>query len=258
MADAGSRVLGGGVPPVCTGMTSMAEPIPDDPILVVRNSPNLRELTTRVLRDAILNMHFKPNERLVERRLCEQTGVSRTCVREALRHLESEGLVEHVPNRGLFVATVSVDEARQIYEVRAALESTAGRMFVERASDEHLDALKAAFSRIEETIDKTPVIDYVKRLDDFYDVLLTGADNRVARDVLRTLRARMNYLRALTAQAWDAPRKAESLRKMREIVDAAVDRDADGMAEKCRGFVNRSAEFALRVLRKYEDEQGAR
>ena len=130
------------------GNLGMAKLALSDPIRVVGNSPNLRELTTRVLRNAILNMHFKPNERLVERRLCEQIGVSRTCVREALRHLETEGLVEHVPNRGLFVATVSVDEARQIYEVRAALESTAGRMFVERATDEHLDALKTAFLRI--------------------------------------------------------------------------------------------------------------
>ncbi len=92
----------------------MARLNPDNAIRVVKDSPNLRELTTQALRNAILGMHFKPKERLVERRLCEQTGVSRTCVREALQHLESEGLVERVPNRGLFVATVSRDEARHI------------------------------------------------------------------------------------------------------------------------------------------------
>ena len=56
---------------------------------VVKDMPNLRELTTRTLRDAILRMHFKPKQKLTERELCEQTGVSRTCVREALRHLDS-------------------------------------------------------------------------------------------------------------------------------------------------------------------------
>ena len=61
---------------------------------VIQNTPTLREMTADRLREAIFTMHFKPNDRLVERDLCDQTGVSRTCVREALRHLESEGLVE--------------------------------------------------------------------------------------------------------------------------------------------------------------------
>ena len=67
-----------------------------DAIKVVKETPNLRELTTEALRNAILSMHFKPNQKLVERTLCEQTGVSRTCVREALQHLVSEGLVERM------------------------------------------------------------------------------------------------------------------------------------------------------------------
>lgn len=226
----------------------MARRNPDDAIRVFKDSPNLRELTTQALRNAILDMRFKPNERLVERRLCQQTGVSRTCVREALQHLESEGLVERVPNRGLFVATVSRDEARQIYEVRAALESAAGRMFVERASDKHLKALEAAYGRVARTATKQPVIAYVKALDDFYDVLLEGAGNEVARRVLRTLRARMNYLRALTTRASYAARQLETLKKMRAIVEAAGDRDARVMARRCRDFVRRSARFADKVL----------
>lgn len=233
----------------------MSQMSPDDAIRVIKESPNLRELTTQALRNAILSMHFKPSERLVERRLCERTGVSRTCVREALRHLESEGLVERIPNRGLFVATVTPDEARQIYEVRAALESAAGRMFVERAGEEGVAALESAFSRVENSIYKKPVMAYVNALDGFYDALLKGAGNEVARRVLKTLRARMNYLRALTAQAWDDEHKADSLRRMRGIVDAATDRDADETAARCRNFVDRSAEFAMQVLSKYEEEQ---
>jgi len=184
--------------------------------------------------------------------LGQQTGVSRTCVREALQHLESEGLVERVPNRGLFVATVSRDEARQIYEVRAALESAAGRMFVERATEKHLKALEAAYAQVAETATKEPVIAYVKALDDFYDVLLEGAGNDVGRRVLRTLRARMNFLRALTARASRAARHRQTLEKMRGIVDAANDRDARAMASRCRDFVRRSARFADKVLSEQE------
>ena len=91
------------------------------PLRIVKERQTLQALTTQKLRDAILTGHFKPEQRLVERDLCEQTGVSRTSVREALRHLESEGLVERRPNEGIFVASVTLEEARQIYEVRAAL-----------------------------------------------------------------------------------------------------------------------------------------
>ena len=225
-----------------------------DTIRVVKESPNLRELTTEALRNAILSMHFKPKQRLVERVLCEQTGVSRTCVREALQHLVSEGLVERVPNKGLYVATVTADEARQIYEVRAVLESAAGRMFVERASDKDLKALEAALNRLDRSIKKSTVVPYVQALDEFYDVLFVGARNDVARGVLRTLRARMTYLRVLTSKASDLEHKSEANARMRVIVDAALRRDAAAMAKNCREFVERSADFAARVLREHEHE----
>src|SRR5438552_16463065 len=89
---------------------------------VVRNTVTLRQQVLEVLRGAILNFQFKPGDRLIERELCEMTGVSRTSVREALRHLESEGLVQNLPNKGPMVATVTADEAREIFEVRRVLE----------------------------------------------------------------------------------------------------------------------------------------
>jgi len=224
---------------------------------VVKDAPSLRELTTRTLRDAILKMHFKPRQRLVERKLCEETGVSRTCVREAIRSLEAEGLVERIPNRGIYVASVSVEEARQIYEVRAALEPAFARLFVERAGDKELEALRAAYARIAKVITKRPVIPYVEALDEFYDVILRGARNEVARAVLRSLSARMRYLRALTADEAEVGRKQESLALMRKILEAALDRNAGVMAERCRAFVERSAKFAVSVLGKHDARDAA-
>ena len=223
---------------------------------VVKDLPSLRELTTRTLRDAILRMHFKPRQKLTERELCEQTGVSRTCVREAVRSLEAEGLVERIPNRGIFVASVSVDEARQIYEVRAALEPAFAKLFVARAGDRELQDLRSAYLRIEKVATRRPVISYVEALDDFYDVILRGAKNEVARTVLQGLRARMRYLRTLTAEVAETSRKQESLALMRKIMEAALRRDAGTMAERCRAFVERSAKFAIVVLSRQETASG--
>lgn len=221
---------------------------------ITRTAPSLRELATIRIRNAILHMHFKPREKLTERKLGTEIGVSRTCIREALRQLEAEGLVERQLGRGLCVAAVSSEEARQIYEVRLALETTFGRLFVERASSGDVDALKTACDVIERDMKRKPVTSYVQALDKFYDVLLKGADNDVARSILRTLRARISYLRALTAEAAPADREVETLRMLRDIVDAAVRRDADGMTQRCQAMVERSARYAISILRKQEEE----
>lgn len=192
---------------------------------VARDAPTLRERTADRLREAIVSLHFKPNQRLVERDLCERTGVSRTCVREALRHLESEGLVERRSNKGLYVTAVSPDEARQIYEVRGALESHMGRLFASRATERDLKALAQALADIENAVAGKPVRQYVKALDEFYDVLLRGSRNEVAHRFLNTLRARITYLRTLTAAQADPARQRETARLMGEIAAAAVRRD---------------------------------
>ncbi len=222
----------------------------DGNLKVVRDTPTLRDLTTQKLRDAIIELKFAPGEHLVERDLCERTGVSRSSVREALRHLEAEGLIERKGGRGLFVAFVTAAEARQIYEVRAALEPEMGRLFCERASQEHLDALADALVTIEMALStkNRDIGGYVKGLDAFYDAMMKGSGNEIARRILRTLHARMTFLRTVTAARANPARSRETLALMRAIATAARSRNRDLIAERCRGFVERSAEFALEVL----------
>jgi GntR family transcriptional regulator, trigonelline degradation regulator len=218
-------------------------------LAVARDVPTLRELTTVKLRDAILSLHFKPDQLLVERELCEQTGVSRTSVREALRQLEAEGLVERRGNRGLFVASVTAEEARQIYEVRAALEPEMARLFAERAAARDLQALQDAFRQLERSAQRHNVHAYVGAYDRFYDVLLQGSGNALARRFLATLRARITFLRTITTQESDAAYRKETVELMRQILEAALARNGEQLQRRCRGFVARSAKFADAVLR---------
>jgi DNA-binding GntR family transcriptional regulator len=221
---------------------------------VGRSAPGLRERATVKIRNAILQIHYKPHQKLTERMLCAEIGVSRTSIREALRQLEAEGLVERIPRRGMMVAAVSPSEARQIYEVRFALEPSLSRLFVQRASAKDVEALKSACDEIERDIDRQPITYYVQSIDRFFDVLMRGADNEVARSILRNLRARINYLRALTAEASGTDRERETLEIMRGVVDAAVRRDADDIAQRCRSMVERSARYAIALLTKLEEE----
>lgn len=90
---------------------------------VGRVAAPLREQVIEALRAAILEFGLTPGQRLVERELIEQLGVSRTTVREALRELTSEGLVTVVPQCGAIVSSPSPSEAEELYEARVALES---------------------------------------------------------------------------------------------------------------------------------------
>ena len=218
-------------------------------LAVTRDTPTLRELTTAKLRDAILSLHFKPDQHLVERDLCEKTGVSRTSVREALRQLEAEGLVERRGNRGLFVTSVTAEEAQQIYEVRAALESEMARLFAERADAQDLHALEGAFRQLAKAGQRDNVRAYVSAYDRFYDVLLQGSDNELARRLLRTLRARITYLRTITTQQADTAYRKHTIELMGQILEAALARNGEHLARRCRSFVERLAKFANAVLR---------
>src|SRR5690554_2823503 len=111
---------------------------------VDRVAAPLREQVITALRTAILDFQLRPGQRLVERELVEQLGVSRTTVREALRELTSEGLVTVVPQKGAVVATPTLEDAVDLYEVRAALESLVVTRFVERASDQQVVRLQEA------------------------------------------------------------------------------------------------------------------
>lgn len=223
---------------------------------VVPNTLSLRERVTQVLREAILNLHFEPGEKLVERRLCEETGVSRTCVREALRHLEAEGLVKRTPTRGMFVSEIGPDEARQIYEVRSVLESAMTRQFVERASEKQLAALIAAFRRVEVTSSGKDYLAYARALEKFSACLMEGAGNDVARQILDMLSARITYLRTITARA--ANGEQDSVVALRKVIEAVQQRDADLAEQSSRDFVQNSADFALHILLKNSPEAAER
>src|SRR5437879_10116259 len=82
--------------------------------LRIEDVPTVRSMVAQKLREAIMSGTFKPGQRLVERELCEMTGVSRPSIREALRLLEADGLVTTVAHRGPGVSTISLEEAKQL------------------------------------------------------------------------------------------------------------------------------------------------
>lgn len=216
------------------------------PLRIERTAKTLRELSLEKMRAAILGGHFKPGERLVERSLCEQLDVSRSIVREVLRHLEAEGLVESVPHHGPVVASLSAEQAAQIYEIRALLEGRAARLFAERASDAALKQLAALNTTIQQAFQAHDFAAVVERTTAFYEALFTGAGLSMAWDIVQSLNARINRLRLMTIGS--AGRQKDAAAEMEKILKALRKRDAQAAQEAAEAHVRRVAEIAGGLL----------
>lgn len=209
------------------------------------------------LREAIVNMRFKPGDRLLERELCELTGVSRTSVREALRQLEAEGLVEVLPNIGPIVALISVEDVREIYGVREVLEGLAGSLFTRSATDAQVASLRDVTTRIGGLVALGDVSKIISLKDEFYNVLLDGAGSELVEKTLASLRARVTVLRATTLRQADRPN--ETYAELQEIIEAVEARDPEAAEAACRRHVHNAAKVAVEAweaLRRESDSDG--
>jgi GntR family transcriptional regulator, trigonelline degradation regulator len=212
-----------------------------------RSAKTLRELSLEKMRAAILDGHFKPGERLVERSLCEQLDVSRSIVREVLRHLEAEGLVESIPHQGPVVATLSAEQAVQVYEIRALLEGRAARLFAQRADTAALKQLVAVNAAIQDAFAAGDHPAVVRHTTEFYEALFAGAGLGMAWDIVRSLNARINRLRLMTIGS--AGRQKEAAVEMERILKALRKRDAQAAQDAAELHVRRVAEIAGELLR---------
>jgi DNA-binding GntR family transcriptional regulator len=213
---------------------------------VSRSKTTLREQVLEALRRAILEFHFKPGDRLIERELCDLVGVSRTSVREALRHLESEGLVQNLPNKGPVVAKVTRTDAQALYEVRELLEGLAARLFTERATEKEVASLQAALDQLAAAFAQGEIRAIVGEATCFYDVLLEGCGNATIRDLIRSLQARVVFLRGTSMSR--PGRAPSSLAEMRAIVAAILRRDPEAAEQAARAHVRFARDAAMAVL----------
>ena len=219
---------------------------------VDRVAAPLREQVISALRAAIMDFQLRPGQRLVERELIEQLGVSRTTVREALRELTSEGLVTVVPQRGAVVSAPSLAEAEDLYEVRAVLESVLVERFVERATDEQLQRIHTAVDYFAETTAGTEDIRTVlDAKDKLYEVLIEGAASPALKNIIEGIQARVRLLRATSMS--EPGRAEEAAAELRLVVAAAERREPAEAARLCAEHVRNAAETALKHLREAED-----
>lgn len=206
----------------------------------------VRDQTLERLRSAIIAGHLLPGQRLVEKDLCELIGVSRTSVREALRKLEGEKLVHAESHKGPRVTVPSLEEARQIYEVRSVLERLAAGRAATRATEDQVKRLFGAVEEFGRAVRVNDLMSLVRLANDFYEILLEASQHEVVADLLKSLNARISFLRSTSMSA--PGRAALGLREMREIAKAIARRDSEAAGLACARHVDMAAKTALQRL----------
>ena len=196
---------------------------------------------------AIVERRLMPGTKLVEQQIADIFGVSRTLVRQALNQLSRDRLVTLEPARGAFVAKPSVQEARQVFEVRAMLEAAMVKQLCAQITDAQIAELRQHVQAEAQAVARTDVSGRTRLLADFHVVLARMLDNQVLAELLEDLLTRSSLIALMYQSSHSAEHsQAEHV----AIVDALEKRDARAavrLLESHLGNVERNLRFSPRV-----------
>lgn len=201
---------------------------------------------TDLLRTGILTGHFAPGERLIELQLSEHFDEGRAAIRSALVELEKEGLVQREANRGATVRRISLAEAIQITEARAALESLVAQHAARNATQADRAGLRTTLAEMRKAVAKGELLAYSNLNAALHERLRLISDHAIANELVRNLRDRAashQYRLALMPG-----RARQSLPQHAAIVQAVVAGDERAAAEAMRAHLD----SVIAVLRQWE------
>ncbi|MBO9403231.1 GntR family transcriptional regulator [Shimia sp. R9_3] len=187
---------------------------------------------------------LSPGDRLRETDLATRFSISRTPVREAIRQLEADGLVTHLPRVGATVRRLDYSEVMELYEMRVVLECTAARMAARAASDVEIAELGA----ISDALSQSGAGTEASRLNrQFHLALLNAAKNRFLTKSMLSLQKAMLILGRTTLA--DTERYENALAEHQAILDALVTRDGDAAEAAMRAHIIAGQRARIRALR---------
>lgn len=197
-----------------------------------RSGQPLSHRVQAAIENMVLNGELRSGDRVNEIALSERFGTSRGPLREACRALAQEGLLVAIPNRGVFVRELDLQEAMEVYEVRSALDELLGRLVAERATETQVDQLFATVDEMDGAAAARDLESFSASNQDFHNALLDFSKNKRLARLYRSLVKELRLFRAKGLLQPGALRIANE--EHRQIVEAIAARDsiAAGVAMK--------------------------
>jgi len=184
---------------------------------------------TSIIRQAIITGELKPGTRLREQDLSKSLDISRSPIREALRILESEGLVQISPNKGALVVQLNEKDLKEIYELRKLLEVHAIRIACNRMTQADLEELKIIITEMKRRLELKDYIGYLKSSHEFHEYFIKKCENERLFNLFRVLR---NNILAIQIFAYSYPeRSADSFEEHKKILSELSKKNPDKAEE---------------------------
>ncbi|WP_263771578.1 GntR family transcriptional regulator [Propionivibrio soli] len=191
--------------------------------------PTLHNVVVSRIRDMIIEGQLPVGARIHEGQLGQQLGVSRTPLREALKVLATEGLIELIPSRGAFVRKLTIKDARDMLDVLSTLEAMAGPMACQNASDDDIREVRRLHNEMLAYYQSRNRLEYFKRNQLIHSALISLAGNEslaLVHEILQTRMKRIRFIGDKTDESW-----AAAVRDHEEMITALEARDGVRLAK---------------------------
>jgi DNA-binding GntR family transcriptional regulator len=203
-----------------------------------------KETAYKYLYDMIISYRIPPGDAIVEQDISDTLGISRTPVREALKMLEAEGLVRHIPLRGTIVTEISTQDVEEIFNLRETLEVLALQVAIHEITDAELAEVEMALNSL--SSDSAPE-DFYESDRKLHDVIVRNGRNRRLMHFLNTINSQIERLRQISAQR---PKRLEnSMQEHLDLLAALKERDLKRTELLLRRHINNVKESTLDVCK---------
>jgi DNA-binding GntR family transcriptional regulator len=198
----------------------------DNLYFVIQQQTTIREQIYKRISELIFTGRIRSRERIVEAKLAEHLGVSRTPVREALHLLENEGVLESIPRVGYQMREIRSEEIQEIFELRKINETLAVRWTVAKITPEEIDSIERCLAESEELIQSGNLDRFTQKDAEFHELLIKGSGSVRLSEICRLLRKHLSLYRVQSLQDSIEAKKAQE--DHRSIFDRVKARDEAG------------------------------
>ena len=210
-----------------------------------------REVANQI-RKMIRNGVLVKGQKINEKHLCESMGVSRTPVRESLRMLSSEGLIDLIPNKGAYVSQPPIKEISDMFEVMSVLEGTCARLATKRMTEKKFRKIEALHQKLEKHYRNRDHEAYLDNNNIYHELIQELSGNKVINDVINGLRQKILLYRH--RQLYQPERFDQSIQEHRDLLEAFRKRDAAFAERLMKRHLIKQCEVLVGLYTSKEDE----
>ncbi|MDW7669250.1 MAG: GntR family transcriptional regulator [Bacillota bacterium] len=212
--------------------------------LEVDNYKTVRDAVFESIRKGILNGYFKPGERIIESQLAEKMNVSRTPIREALRRLEVENLVENLPRKGMIVSTLKDSQVIEIFNIRGALEGLAVDIAIDHLDEELINNLQTCIDKMSEAIVKDNIEMQIRYNTKFHEHILCKTDSPMLVNMLHNLKEQIQRYRYQSLSLQGRPEI--SLNEHKNILKFLKDKNKEEAEKYIKDHIKKAGEALIK------------